>query len=181
MVHGAAPPRRESEHMGAPAIVTAAAAAALALLLAGCATPPAAERPPRDVQTSRVFGEIPPDVAGVRALAAVRDAGVRVANADRARGLITAELDGFADRGWAECAARRVTDRGGDTQRFRWADRLDRSLELTATVREAPGGGAEVALDPTFAERQRNSFTNTTFLEPCRSTGALERRILDSI
>ena len=114
--------------------------------------------------------------------AAVRGAGLNVTGANEAGGVITAELDGFRDRGWAECTARRVTDRGSDRQRFRRADQLDRRVELTATVRAAPaGGGAEVTLDPTFAERQRNSFINLTFLEPCRSTGALERRLLDSI
>jgi hypothetical protein len=156
------------------------AAVALALL-AGCATAPA-ERPPRDVQASRVFEGLSPDAAFERTLAAVRGAGLNVTGASEAGGLITAELGDLRDRGWAECTARRVTDRSSERQRFRRADQLDRRVELTATVRAAPGGGGtEVALDPAFAERQRNSFTNLTFLEDCRSTGALERQILGSI
>ena len=166
--------------MGRRAPAASAAALALLPLLAACATsPPSAPAATYQVESSRVYEGANREAVFERTLAAIEAAGLRVAEADRTRGVIAAELAGFQDRGWAECPRRFVYPRD-DTDRARLATPLERSLQLTASVSGAPAGAA-VNLDTTVVERQRNSFTNLTFSERCRSTGALERQILQAV
>jgi hypothetical protein len=53
-------------------------------------------------------------------------------------------------------------------------------VELTATVGEATAG-ASLTLDSVFVERQLNSFINMPFNQRCRSTGVLERQLLEAV
>ena len=57
---------------------------------------------------------------------------------------------------------------------------LDRSLELRIDLREV-GDMVQVAPDAQFTERQINMFKNLPFDAPCRSTGVLEKALLDAI
>ncbi len=155
------------------------ALALLTLLLAACAGPPAPSSPEAEIEPSRVYEGTSRDAAFERTLAALRDAGLRVAGADESQGVISAGLSELGDRGWAVCPERYVSPRD-DTRRRRRAESLGRDLELTASVREAPNGVA-VSLDATVVERLRNSFTNLTFTQRCRSTGALEGEILQEV
>jgi hypothetical protein len=104
-----------------------------------------------------------------------------VQNAAPDTGVIEASRDNFQDAGWAYCEPARFTDNASDTRRQRRARVfLDRSLELRIAVRET-GGGVQVAPDAQFTERQINSFRNLPFDVPCRSTGMLEKELLDAI
>ena len=95
--------------------------------------------------------------------------------------MIEADRVNFQDAGWAYCEPARYTDHASDTRRQRRARIfLDRSLELGIDVREA-GGMVQVAPDAQLTERQINSFKNLPFDAPCRSTGRLEKALLDAI
>lgn len=95
--------------------------------------------------------------------------------------MIAASRDNFQDAGWAYCEPARFTDHASDTRRQRRARVfLDRSLELRIAVRES-GDTVQVAPDARFSERQINSFKNLPFDVPCRSTGMLEKALLDAI
>jgi hypothetical protein len=104
-----------------------------------------------------------------------------VRSADPGAGVIEASRDNFQDAGWAYCEPARFTDHASDTQRRRRAQIfVDRSLELTIDVREA-GQAVQVAPDARYSEQQINSFKNLPVDVPCRSTGMLEKALLDAI
>ena len=148
--------------------------------MAACAGGAPASAPVADIEASRVYAGATRAAVFERTLAAVQAAGLHVTATDQGRGVITAGRRGFRDdRGWASCPRQLVAPRD-DTRRVRLAEPLERDLRLTASIREGPGGPA-VGLATAIVERQRNSFTNLTFLERCRSTGALERRILQAV
>ena len=87
----------------------------------------------------------------------------------------------YQDAGWADCELAIGTDRSSDNARPRRArQRLDRAWRSTIAVREA-AGATQVTLDATFTERQIHPWRNLPFDAPCRSTGVLEKALLDAI
>jgi len=114
-------------------------------------------------------------------LAFLRANNITVQSADPGTGVIEASRDNFQDAGWAYCEPARFTDHASDTRRQRRARVfLDRSLELRIEVRET-GDSVQVAPDARFTERQINGFKNLPVDVPCRSTGMLEKALLDAI
>jgi len=101
---------------------------------------------------------------------------LEVTSSDFASGSVAAERLNYQDQGWADCERRRVTyDR-----RMSWALRMDRSVALHATVTEA-GSVTRATVDAHFTERQDDPNSFRVFTQPCRSTGALEKALLDSL
>jgi hypothetical protein len=106
---------------------------------------------------------------------------ITVRQSDFERGTIEADRLNYQDAGWAYCELAIRTDRSSETSRPRRArQRIDRSLSLAITVRET-GGATEVALDPTFTERQIHPWRNLPFRTSCISKGVLEKALLDAI
>ena len=148
-----------------------------ALALTACQQRPA---PQFQVEQSRSY-DLPKETAWNDILAFLRANDITVRSADLAGGVIEAHRDNFQDAGWAYCEPAKFTDHSSDTRRQRRAQVfLDRSLSFRIDVREA-GDMVQVAPDAQFTERQINSFKNLPFDAPCRSTGMLEKALLDAI
>ena len=109
----------------------------------------------------------------------LRAHGITVVAADPATGVITAERREYQDAGWAECERARVIDRTSNSRRPTRARPLSRDLALEVTVRES-AGGTEVRPLARFTEQQNDPYRNWPFTQPCRSTGVLERALLDA-
>jgi hypothetical protein len=105
---------------------------------------------------------------------------ITVVSADPGSGVIHAERTAYQDAGWAECARARIIDRTSDSRRPRRARPISRDLSLDVTVRES-AGGAEVQPVARFTEQQLDRWRNLPFTQACRSTGVLERALLDSL
>jgi hypothetical protein len=95
-------------------------------------------------------------------------------------GIIHAERKDFDDVGWADCERQTVTDRTSNSPRRIRADPVGRSLDLRIMLQETDSG-TEVRLDLEFSEEQINPFINLPFTARCRSKGALEADLLNSI
>ena len=156
-----------------PAIALAMLAA---LVLAACQR----QVPQFQVEQSRSY-DLPKETVWNDILAFLRANDIRVRSADLTSGVIEADRENFQDAGWAYCEPAKFTDHASDTRRQRRAQIfLDRSLELRIDVR-ATGDRVQVAPDAQLTERQINSFKNLPFDAPCRSTGTLEKALLDAI
>jgi hypothetical protein len=105
---------------------------------------------------------------------------ITVVSADPATGIIHAERTEYQDAGWADCERAWVTDRSSDSSRPRRARPISRDLALEVAVRET-SVGAEVQPVARFTEQQHDRWRNWPFTQPCRSTGMLERALLDSL
>jgi hypothetical protein len=105
---------------------------------------------------------------------------ITVVSADPARGVIHAERTEYQDAGWAHCERARVRDHSSNSARPTRARPLSRDLALQVTVRDS-AAGTEVEPVAQFTEQQVNPYRNLPFTQPCRSTGALERALLDSL
>ena len=105
---------------------------------------------------------------------------IAVISADPASGVIRAERTAYQDAGWAHCERAWITDRSSDSRRPRRARPISRDLALEVAVRES-AGGVEVQPVARFTEQQHNRWRNMPFTQPCRSTGVLERALLDAL
>ncbi len=81
---------------------------------------------------------------------------------------------------WAACKRARVIDRHDDKSRRGRGWPMGRMVQLVVDV-EKVGDGSKVSLRATFIEEQINPFKNLPFQVRCRSTGVLERSLLDAI
>jgi hypothetical protein len=105
---------------------------------------------------------------------------IAVVSADPASGVIRAERTAYQDAGWAHCERAWITDRSSDSRRPRRARPISRDLALEVAVRES-ASGVEVQPVARFTEQQQNRWRNLPFTQPCRSTGVLERALLDAL
>ena len=105
---------------------------------------------------------------------------ITVVSADPASGVIHAERSAYQDAGWADCKRAWVTDRSSDNARPRRAQPISRDLALDVTLRES-AVGVEVRPVARFTEQQHDRWRNMPFTQPCRSTGVLERALLDAL
>jgi hypothetical protein len=150
--------------------------ALIVLALAACQQP---EPPAVDIETTRLYAE---DKRAVfdSILRSLESQDIEVVGGNVESGTIHAERKDFEDVGWAECERQRVTDRTSNSRRRIRATPVERNLNLRIMLRETDSG-TEVRLDPEFSEEQINPFTNFSFFAPCRSKGALEAELLNSI
>ena len=149
----------------------------LCLLALGVACQP--QQKVYHVERGRIYGEDEGVVwQGVQRF--LRESGITVTGADPATGMITAERTEYQDAGWADCERARVIDRTSDNRRPTRARPLSRDLALEVTVRES-AAGTEVQLLARFTEQQNDPYRNWPFIQPCRSTGVLERALLDAL
>ncbi|MGH6919989.1 MAG: hypothetical protein ACREJ0_20055 [Geminicoccaceae bacterium] len=157
-----------------PAVILAMLAA---LVLTACQERPA---PQFQVEESRSYA-LSKEAVWNDILAFLRANDITVKRADLDAGAIEAHRDNFQDAGWAYCEPAIVRDHASGNARPRRARIfLDRTLSLRIDVREA-GERVQVAPDAQFTERQVNMFKNLPFDAPCRSTGMLEKALLDAI
>ena len=147
------------------------------LFLTGCQQP----APPQfQVEQSRSYNLGKPAVWN-DILAFLKANDIVVTRIDFASGVIGAVRLRYQPADWAYCEPAMVTGHpSGNTSPSRARIFLDRSLTLRVDVREA-GGIVEVAPAARFSERQINMYKNLPFDVPCRSTGVLEKALLDAI
>lgn len=144
--------------------------------LLGCQQP----HPTYDVERSRTYQQDKTEVWN-KTLQFLQANDITIRQGDFESGMIAADRMNYQDAGWAECELAIGTDRSSDSPRPRRArQRVDRSLSLAITVREA-GGATQVTLDPTFTERQIHPWRNLPFQTGCVSKGVLEKALLDAI
>lgn len=144
--------------------------------LLGCQQP----QPTYHVERSRSYQQSKTEVWS-KILQFLQANDITVRRSDPGSGTIEADRNNYQDAGWAECELAIRTDPSSDTTRPRRArQRLDRSLTLAITVREA-GGATDVMLDPRFTERQIHPWRNLPFTTGCVSKGVLEKALLDAI
>lgn len=105
---------------------------------------------------------------------------IAVVSADPAAGIIRAERRAYQDAGWADCERAWVRDRSSNNARPTRARPISRDLALEVAVRES-AAGTEVQPGAQFTEQQLNPYRNWPFTQPCRSTGVLERALLDAL
>lgn len=102
--------------------------------------------------------------------------------AESAPGVIEATGVWDRDRGWADCEAAWVRDRGGNNNRTSRARRGEQRVDLRVTLADAPAAGdTRVEVAARFVERQTSPFTNLSFWQRCRSTGEFERALLNAL
>jgi hypothetical protein len=130
-----------------------------------------------DIKTSQTYADLSPDALYQRTLAALRDSGLEVTSADSTRGAITA-TDRFEQRGWAECRQPRHIVRDTEARaHIVAAPESHRELELQASI-EDTAEGARLTLAPRLWAMPVDPLATT---EKCRTTGVLERQILDAV
>lgn len=142
------------------------------LLLGACA----ALGPP-DIETSRVYPGVGADALYAQTLQALRASDLEITASDQASGRITA-VGSFEDRGWAAChEPLRIVENQQDQSQVVAAREDYRRVELDASVQ---GGedGARVTLDPDYQAEPVSALATTP---ECRTTGVLERQILDAV
>jgi hypothetical protein len=105
---------------------------------------------------------------------------ITVVSADPRTGAITAKRTAYQAVGWADCERAWVRDRSSDNARPTRARPLSRDLALEVTVDETAAGTAVQPL-ARFTEQQNDPYRNWPFTQPCRSTGVLEKALLDAL
>lgn len=145
----------------------------LALLLAGgCAT----QEAPPPVEQHRVVAATPYD-AGRNVARRLAELGLPPGDAHPGGTLTVGPF--VAREEWAECRVVVVVD---DTERDRradWARPQARQGRLTIGLFPS-GAGTAVDVSARFTATYLDRYRNTPFLYPCRSTGVLERELLDA-
>ncbi len=147
----------------------------LILFCAACAP-----REPKsyDVERARTYAE---DRAVVweRVQRFLQANGITVTRADPATGVIEAERRHYQDAVWADCERAWVSDPSMNSPSPSRASPISRDLSLEVTVRQG-AAGTEVQPLARFTEQQLD-YSNLPFTQPCRSTGVLERALLDAL
>ena len=112
-----------------------------------------------------------------RTLQTLQASGLEVTETDPTRGVISAA--GETDREvWAECPQPRKLVQDSEVQQHLVGIPEDyRRVELTASVSAAPEG-ARLTLDPAFFAEPVSALATA---EECRTTGVLERPILEAV
>lgn len=141
----------------------------LASLIGACTTTPLPEPPP----TTRTVGSAPDTTRAVVA-AELRRLGFVVTLETAVSGRHEA-----ADPAWATCGDALVGERMGDSRRVSWASPGAR-IAAVEVATAATDAGTTMILSARHAARYIDSFLALPFTRPCRSTGMLEQRLLES-
>jgi hypothetical protein len=105
--------------------------------------------------------------------------GMTVTSANPATGVLEAERRRFQDALWADCERAWVSDQSSNSPGPTRASPISRDLTLEVTVHES-AAGIEVQPLARFTEQQLD-YRNLPFAQPCRSTGVLERALLNAV
>ena len=147
----------------------------LIMLCVACAPP---QPKMYDVERGRTYAE-DRGVVWQRIQRFLQANGVTVTSANLATGVIKAERRHYQDTVWAECERAWVSDQSMNSTSPSRASPISRDLTLEVTVREV-AAGTKVQPLARFTEQQLNYY-NLPFTQPCRSTGVLERALLDAL
>jgi hypothetical protein len=134
---------------------------------AGCAVAPPAPR----LETGRQVAAAP-EVAGARVRTALDELGFAAAAPDHTRRRDSAPED------WASCEI--VTVRGGESGGQRDFARPQSRSAAVRTSAVADGAGSLVTVAADFTAVYHHRYRNLPFGRPCRSSGVLEKRLLDA-
>jgi hypothetical protein len=145
------------------------------LLVAACQTPPPAYEVERARSYAKAKQAVWDDLLGF-----LERSRIAVTSADFGRGAIVAERRDFEDQGFADCGRAWVVDNTSNSRRRTRARPVDRDLVLRVAVAET-AGATEVTLAADVTEQQINPYTNLPITQRCRSTGVLERALLDAL
>lgn len=160
------------------------------LLLTACASepPPRTDRSASAVPTlARVAGAAEADMAKPptevieRADAILRERGFVVTGVTSPGRQVEARDPDTSDPAWATCSPITVRDPFAEAFRSRTAEATDVRSTVTVLAAVAPDGGTHVVVRARHIGTYLNSFTNTPEEAACRSTGVLERSVIDAI
>jgi hypothetical protein len=166
---------------------------AVALLLAACATEPRPRQAPpstapggepsvRSVMRGGISEALPlpPEEALARAQRALTARGLTVVNPGAAGRALDARGQGLVSTGWADCPRLMTRDPSAEAFRGRRVEPTELRLSVTTSA-AASADGSNVTISVTPIGIYLNSYTYTPEQGPCRSTGVLERELLDAI
>lgn len=167
---------------------------AAALVIAACVpqapeppTPPGAAAGARASVHPRLAGEVtavvpaPPSEVLGRAVAALRARGFSVEPAEAPGTPLRAQDNNGTNAAWAVCPRITTRDPMSEAFRFNRTEASDFKTVVTVSTSPDPEGGARVGITTLNIGTYVNSFTNAPQESPCRSTGVLERELLDAI
>ena len=130
-----------------------------------------------DIESSRLYQGVGADALYVQTLEALRASALEITASDQAGGRISA-IGSFEDRGWATChEPLRIVENQQEQSQVVAAREDYRRVELSASVQDAEDG-AMLTLDPDYRAEPVSALATTP---ECRTTGVLERQILDAV
>lgn len=160
------------------------------VVIAACASDP----PPRGDRSSpgapsqaRVAGAVeatvpqPPIQVIERATVVLRERGFVTTGVNSPGRSVEARSPGTSDPGWATCPTLTVRDPFAEAFRSRTAEATDVQSTVSVLAAAAPDGGTQLVVRARHIGTYLNSFTNNPEEAACRSTGVLERSVLDAI
>jgi hypothetical protein len=161
----------------------------LCLGLAACAPQRAQRQAPQDsiAVQPRVSGaaeavvEAPPEVAIERVRAALLARGFTPGALPGPSGTLEASSAERAATDYASCPAITVRDPFSEAFRSRRTDAGEVSTRVTVKVTADPPTGSRVAVRALSVGSYVNGFTGTPQQGPCRSTGVLERELVEAM
>ena len=167
----------------------------LGLVLAACATAPAhrsgssipglsAPSPlQREVLVAGLTETIsmPPDQALQRADQQLRSRGLLIVAPAGPGGRLEARGRVSISDGLADCPRIVTTDPSAEAFRSRRASATEVTASVTTVAEPAPDNSSKVTIRANFVGTYMNNFTYTEQQGGCRSTGALERQLMDEI
>jgi hypothetical protein len=150
----------------------AALSAALATALAACATTPPPPPPPSGATAAAPVGE----VRG-RVERAMRELGLAP---ESSPGGLRADFGGGAARPWSDCPRILIDDRTENVVRSDWAEPQAREGQVTIGLSPAGEQRTIVTVSGRFAATYTDRYRNLPVSGRCRSTGELERALLQA-
>lgn len=160
------------------------------LLVAACATepPPRADRSaPSAPSLARVAGAVevtlpePPTEVIQRVAQVLEQRGFVITGVNAPGRSVEARAPGTSDPAWAMCPSITVRDPFAEAFRSRTAEATDVQSTVNVLAAVAPENGTHLVVRARHIGTYLNSFTNNPEEAACRSTGMLERSVLDAI
>lgn len=161
----------------------------LGVALAGCAPPQAVRKAPQgsvEVQP-RVSGAAEATLPGTpaavleRATTALQAQGLTVSVLPGPSGTVEATKRGAVDPAWVDCPTVTVRDPFSEAFRSRRKEAGGLTTRATVSAAAAAAGTSAVTVRALFLGDYVNDYTGNPQQTACRSTGGLERAILDAL
>jgi hypothetical protein len=123
-----------------------------------------------------------PAAAIAKAGQVLRERGFALVAPPTPNGPLEATNRGAASASWAECPAITLRDPFSEALRARRTEASGFTARVTVSATPLPaGGGTRLAVRALNIGTYVNSFTNTPQQSTCRSTGALERELVEAV
>jgi hypothetical protein len=122
-----------------------------------------------------------PAAAIAKAEQVLRERGFALVAPPTPNGPLEATSRGAASAGWAECPTITLRDPFSEALRARRTEASEFTTRVTVNATPLPAGETRLAIRALNIGTYVNSFTNTPQQSTCRSTGALERELVEAV